>query len=251
MSPTVCLTVDFDAVASRQTGERSVDPAGYSRGLFGPQEGVPRLLSLFAEMNVPATWFINGHTVESFPDVSAEVASAGHAIGCHGWDHTSPADFPDEGTERADLTRAVEAIEDYLGTRPTGYRAPHWEFSPWTVGLLQEFDFAWDSSLMEREFTPYWLRRGDRTPTDGPFEFGLPTDIVEIPVSFQRDDWPAFGSGPGQGYVDEAAIFAMWQRQFDWLCTHESDGVYVLTVHPQIIGFSHRIAGLRGLIDHM
>jgi peptidoglycan/xylan/chitin deacetylase (PgdA/CDA1 family) len=251
VSPRVCLTVDFDAVASLQTGDADGDAAAYSRRLFGPRVGVPRLLDLFDRTGVTATWFVNGHTADSFPDACAAVREAGHSVQCHGWSHTSPASFESRAAERADLERAIESVTAVAGRRPEGYRAPHWEFSRHTVDLLRELDFEWDSSLMEREFQPYYVRREDSTPADGPYEDGPETDLVEVPVSFQRDDWPPFGSGPGQSYVDERAVFRMWRDQFDWMVDHEPGGAYVLTMHPQIVGVSHRLAGLERLIGQM
>ena len=44
------------------------------------------------------------------------------------------------------------------GVRPTGYRSPSWDNSPWTVELLLEQGFQYESSLMGKDFTPYWCR---------------------------------------------------------------------------------------------
>ena len=97
--------VDVDAVAGwlgSYGGEDS--PDDISRGLFAGEVGSPRLLKLFERFGVKTTWFIPGHTIESYPTSARAVAEAGHEIGNHGWTHRIPAtlgrDAPAIGTAR-------------------------------------------------------------------------------------------------------------------------------------------------------
>ncbi len=53
------------------------------------------------------------------------------------------------------------------------------------------------------------------------------------------------------GYTDEEVIFRKWRDQFDWMVENVDDGVYVLTLHPQVIGQAHRISRLEELFEHM
>jgi hypothetical protein len=53
------------------------------------------------------------------------------------------------------------------------------------------------------------------------------------------------------GYHAEDMIFQKWYDQFDWMHEHLDDGVFVLTLHPQVIGQSHRISRLEELYDYM
>jgi peptidoglycan/xylan/chitin deacetylase (PgdA/CDA1 family) len=247
---TVCLTVDFDGVSSwiHSFGEAD-SPTNLSRGLFGVDTGAPRLLDLFDEHDIETTWFVPGHTIESFPDAVESVWTAGHDIQHHGWSHTRPGTYPDEASERADIKRGIEAIESLTGRRPTGYRSPSWDFSENTLSLLEAFDFEWDSSQMGTEFYPYPLRKGWQAPPDAPFERGEASAIVEVPVSWQRDDFPAFAFNRQRGFADEPAVFDMWQSQFEWMYRNVDNGVYVLTMHPQIMGYSHRVELLDSLIE--
>src|SRR3954468_19212716 len=83
--------VDVDAVAGwlgSYAGEDS--PDDISRGLFAGEVGSPRLLKLFERHDMRTTWFIPGHSVETFPEQMKMVADAGHEIGVHGYSHENP-----------------------------------------------------------------------------------------------------------------------------------------------------------------
>jgi hypothetical protein len=80
--------VDVDAVAGwlgSYGGEDS--PDDISRGLFAGEVGSPRLLKLFGRLGIKTTWFIPGHSIETFPAEMKAVAEAGHEIGIHGYSH--------------------------------------------------------------------------------------------------------------------------------------------------------------------
>jgi peptidoglycan/xylan/chitin deacetylase (PgdA/CDA1 family) len=57
------------------------------RGMFAGEVGVPRLLKLFDKYEMKVTWFVPGHSIETFPDQLKMVAAAGHEIGLHGYSH--------------------------------------------------------------------------------------------------------------------------------------------------------------------
>ena len=248
--PTFCLTVDFDAVSLWLHWDDEHDtPVNRSRGRFGAEEGAPRLLDLLDDRDVPTTWFVPGHTIESFPEPCAAVLDAGHEVQHHGWSHTSPGDYESREAERADMVRGIEAVEALTGSRPTGYRSPSWEFSEHTVELLVELGFEWSSNTMARDFALYDLT-DDRAPVDGPYEVGDSVGITEVPVSWQRDDFPPLAFTGTRGFADEQAIFDHWRRQFDWMVDTVDGGVFVLTVHPQVVGRSARLAMLDDLLDY-
>lgn len=247
----VCLTFDFDAVSPwLHVDDGGNTPTNRSRGLFGAEVGTPRLLDLLDDHGVSTTWFTPGHTLDSFPDVAARIHEAGHAIQHHGWSHTPPGDYDSGEAERADIERGIESIERVTGRRPTGYRSPSWDFSANTPELLADLGFEWDSSGMAREYEPYWLRVDD-APADGPYDRGRKLDVVELPVSWHRDDWPALAHSPGKGFTDEAAVFRDWRERFDWMVGNVEEGVFVLTMHPQVIGQGHRVERLGAFVEYV
>src|ERR1700758_5877281 len=102
--------VDVDAVAGwlgSYGGEDS--PDDISRGLFAGEVGTPRLLKLFERMGIKTTWFIPGHSIETFPEQMAAVAAAGHEIGAHGYSHENPIRLSPQ-QERDILGKSIELI---------------------------------------------------------------------------------------------------------------------------------------------
>lgn len=153
--------VDVDAVAGwlgSYGGEDS--PDDISRGLFAGEVGAPRLLKLFERYNLKTTWFIPGHSIETFPEQMKAVVDAGHEVGVHGYSHENPIAMTRE-QERDVLDYNIELVTKLSGKRPTGYVAPWWEFSPVTNELLLERGIKYDHSLMHNDFHPYYVRVGD------------------------------------------------------------------------------------------
>ncbi len=86
---TVCLSFDFDALSGRLfRGESS--PTPLSRGEFGARAGIYRVLDLLKEHGIPATFFIPGHTIDTFPEQVKLVVDAGYEIAHHGYCHEVP-----------------------------------------------------------------------------------------------------------------------------------------------------------------
>ena len=248
----VCLSFDFDAMSVWLTTMRSRSLSTVSRGEFG-KVGTERLLDVLRRHQVLSSWFIPGHTIDTFPDLVKRIADSGHEIGHHGYCHENPASVaPDE--EQRILERGIACIRRVTGQTPIGYRSPAADLSPKSVSLLVEFGFLYDSSMMANDFTPYYCRVGDEMRTDGPYVFGKEVDLVEMPLDWSLDDWPYFGLHWPAHHVglrtpDEVA--KIWSADFDFLYQRMGEGVFILTMHPQVIGRGHRILMLEQLIDYM
>ncbi len=252
--PTVCLTFDFDAISLWIGPYGATSPSMISRGEFGVV-GVERILRLLEREKIPATFFVPGHTAETYPDTVRAIADAGHEVGHHGYLHENPVTLSPE-EERRVLERGMDALDRTLGRRPIGYRSPAWDNSPHTIELLLEYGFRYESSLMGHDFVPYWCRVGDVIQADGPYLFGQEVDLVEMPVSWVLDDFPHFeyvrlGNRLSPGLSAASKVEEIWCAEFDFMCRDVPDGVFTLTMHPQVIGRGHRMLMLERLIDHM
>ena len=115
---TVALTFDHDAISDAV--RRGDGPMLISRGEFGPRVGVPRILDLLERNSIPATFFVPGHTLATFPDSVAAIVAAGHELGCHGWAHEDLATLS-VTDERDVMTRSCEAIGRAAGQPPRGF----------------------------------------------------------------------------------------------------------------------------------
>jgi hypothetical protein len=119
--------------------------------------------------------------------------------------------------------------------------------------LLREYDFVWDSSLQGSDFLAYHVRAGDRLADDGSYECGEPTDLVEVPVSWQLDDFPAFEFvwDLNAGLRPPSQVLEIWQGDFDYMRRDVPDGVYSPCLHSQVIARGHRLLMLERLLDYM
>src|SRR5258708_36744436 len=100
--------VDVDAVAGWLGSYGCEDsPDDISRGLFAGEVGAPRLLKLFKKYNLKTTWFIPGHSIETFPEQTRMVVEDGHEIGIHGYSHENPIAMTEQ-QEEAVLVKCID-----------------------------------------------------------------------------------------------------------------------------------------------
>ena len=249
----VCLTFDLDN-ASASIARDMATPTMISRGDFG-MVGTERLLALLDKFEIAGTWFIPGHTIESYPASVRAVHEAGHEIGHHGWTHRPPAGLGREVEER-ELIRGNEAIRALTGVAARGYRSPSWNLSEHSVELLLKHGFVYDSSLMGHDYLSYQARAGDETPLEGPIQFGADTSLVEMPISWSLDDYPAFEfsrspTGILPGLMNADGVLANWFADFRYMAEHYDWGVITYTFHPHVIGRGHRMIMLETLIGRL
>jgi peptidoglycan/xylan/chitin deacetylase (PgdA/CDA1 family) len=247
---TVCLSFDFDAMSVWLAYDRPT-PAMLARGEFGARVGVPRILELLRSHGLDATFFVPGHTVESFPAETASILEAGHEVGHHSYTHVDPSEqSADE--ERADMERAWATLAG-IGVTPLGFRSPSADMSDATLELIEEHGFLYDSSLMADDYRPFRPRIGDRVARGVPLERGREARFWELPISFELDDWVHFQfnfSPYRRGGSTPADVLEIWQAEFDWMDANVDGGVLTFTLHPQVIGRGSRIAMLDALIRH-
>ena len=246
-----CLTFDFDAVSGYiAQGQRS--PTPISRGEFG-LVGAERILALLQRHGIPATWFIPGHTIETYPAMSVRIAEAGHEIGHHGWTHMTPVTMSRD-EEEAGLQRGTDAIVKLCGRKPRGYRSPAWDLSENTIELLVARGFLYESSMMGNDYTPYFARTGDVIELEEPMVLGPETSLVEMPISWTLDDYPHFEYVRNKQYsmpglMPAGGVLQNWVDDFDYMTRTMEWGVLTYTCHPFVIGRGHRMLMLERLID--
>ena len=250
---TVCLTFDFDAVSLWIGTMRQVSATPLSRGEFGALVGLPRILRLLDEKDVRATFFVPAHTAAAFPAETRRIRDAGHEIALHGYCHETPVGLSREEEGRL-LDRAVEKLRGVLGRdfSPKGYRSPAWDLTADSISLLEERGLLYDSSMMADDYRPYRARTGYSAGEDG-YDAGTQSRVIEIPVAWELDDFPHFmflNKPLYLGLRTPGEVFELWKDEFDF-CHSLGDGVFTLTMHPQVIGRGPRIAMLSRLIDHM
>jgi len=253
MQPTVCLSFDFDAISVWLARDMN-SPTPVSRGEFGVV-GAARVLDLLERLDLPSTWFIPGHTIRSYPEMCQRIVQAGHEIGNHGWTHVPPNNMSRE-QELAGLLRANEDIHQLTGEYPRGYRSPSWDLSPNTVDLLIEHGFDYDSSMMGHDYLPYRIRQGDVFELEEPAQFGTPSRLLELPISWSLDDYPHFefvraGHSILPGLANANGVLENWIEDFLYLKESVGSGVITYTLHPFVIGRGHRMRMLERLLRRL
>ena len=246
---TVCLSFDFDAMSLWiASGAGATD---VSRGEFGAV-AVPRILDLLRESDIPATFFVPGHTALAYPRLVEAIAADGHELAPHGWVHESPRDLPREA-ERALLEKNLAILARFAGAQPRGHRASSDEFTPHTVEILSEFGIEYDASCSGSDFSPYYLRIGDEWSRTDAYRFGRVSTVLAIPFAWTLDDFPLFEFWPGWGHrlASPGEVEELWREEFDHAYAHADGHVFDLCMHPQCIGRWPRLAMLERLIGYM
>jgi peptidoglycan/xylan/chitin deacetylase (PgdA/CDA1 family) len=233
----VALTFDVDGEAPWLS-----EGPGYARrltmlsqGRFGPARGLGRVLALLAELDVPATFYVPGHTADQHPGAVEAILAGGHEVAHHGYLHRG-TDGLDAAGQRAELEEGLTALGK-LGVRPGGYRSPGWELTPETLDLLGELGFRYDSSLMADD-RPYWVTSGT-----GP--------LLELPGHWSLCDWPYFGwtSYHGGLLADPAAVERIWLAEFE--SARQDRRAVTYTMHPEAIGRGYLARMLDSVITQM
>ncbi|KAJ6481500.1 polysaccharide deacetylase [Mycena vitilis] len=253
--------VDVDAVAGwlgSYGGEDST--SDISRGIFAGTVGTRRLLKLFDKYNIKATWFIPGHSLETFPEESALIRDAGHEIGLHGYAHENPTAMTLE-QQRAVLDKTYRMLTEFCGKPPRGSVAPWWETSREGTELLLSYGIDYDHSMSHHDCQMYWLRTGDAwTKIDysqkaETWMKPLSTGIVEIPASWYLDDLPPMmfiKSAPNShGWVNPRDVEAIWMDHFDYFYREYDEFVFPMTIHPDVSGHPHALLMQERIIEHI
>jgi peptidoglycan/xylan/chitin deacetylase (PgdA/CDA1 family) len=189
---------------------------------------------------IAASFFVPAVSAMLHQDSMKAIAQPGrHEVGLHGWIHERNSQL-DATPERDLLTRAAMALEAAPGRRPVGMRTPSWDYSPSTIQIAKDLGLIYDSSLMADD-RPYEVMAA-----------GQPTGIIELPVEWILDDFPYFWMDRGSTVrptMTPDEVFSIWKAEFDG--AYEERGLFILTMHPHIIGHRARIAMLDRLVTYM
>ena len=233
----VALSFDVDN-ATTALSQGNLGPEILSRGEYGAVDGLPRVLQLLDKHNISASFFVPAVAAALHPQVIENIlARRRHEIGVHGWIHEQLQVLNNEAEEQRLLTQSIEYLTKAIGKRPVGYRAPSWAFSSYTMKQVKQAGFLYDSSQMA---------------SDDPYELllnGQPTGIVELPIEWILDDNQYFAGQANGSLPVPDVVLQVFQSEFD--LAFQEGGLYILTMHPHVIGHRSRIVMLDRLITYM
>ena len=228
----IVLSCEYEVIRDvPRLGDGSRDLRGIGLHEFEARVGIGRSLDILERAGVSGTFFVNGSTVEMFPDSVRDIHRRGHEIAAHG--HVAEDLWKlSEDEERALIRNARSSIADLTGALPAGWLSPRARQSEHTMQLLAEQEFFWNTDMFDSEL-PYVVEIGGRK-------------LLEIPRSFSADDIMMPHENP-------RAMFHAWKDEFDFLYAEaeRAPRLLVLTWHPYITGRPSRAKALQDVILHI
>lgn len=241
----VMVTFDFDAEYLRISRARSkgkeIGFTDFSRGQYGPHTGLARCLDMLETFDVKATFFVPGIVVEQYREQVEEIHRRGHELAYHGYFHESVRGISRE-EEEANMEKAEALLALVTGRRPAGHRGPESIIHPFTPELLAERGYLYSSSMKDCDYAYLWEKDGRVLP------------LVELPGDVTMDDFTyyyfTFSDPAVRSMYTNREVYGNWKAEFDGLA-EEGDKIFVLKLHPQMIGRASRIAMVGELIAYM
>jgi polysaccharide deacetylase family protein (PEP-CTERM system associated) len=189
------MTVDVEDYFQVSAFDRQISREDWNSIPSRIASNVERILELFEQENVRATFFTLGWVSEKFPKIVRAIAAAGHEIASHGHEHSRVQTFSHKQFRR-DVEGTRRRLEDVSGTAVVGYRAPSFSIGQetlWAYDVLREAGYSYSSSVFPIQHDHYGLPNAPRFP------FRTSADgLLEVPMStvaFLGRNWPCSGGG--------------------------------------------------------
>jgi polysaccharide deacetylase family protein (PEP-CTERM system associated) len=184
------MTVDVEDYFHVAALAESIDRSRWEEMEYRAEANTRRLLDLFEQNGVHATFFVLGWVARRSPELIREIHRRGHEVASHGMSHKlvynqTPEEFSRETYE------AKALLEDIIGVPVLGYRASTYSITArclWALDILREAGFAYDSSIFPIRHDLYGIPDAPVAPS----RIGTPKgeSIVEFPMSTA----PMFGA---------------------------------------------------------
>ncbi len=163
---TNAMTVDVEDYYQVQAMAGTVSRADWDRLPSRVARNTERVLDLFAERGVKATFFTLGWVAERHPALIRRIVGEGHELASHGWAHfRADSQSPDEF--RADIRRTKALLEQIGGVPVKGYRAASFSIgakNPWAFPVLAEEGYSYSSSVYPVRHDIYGMPDAPRFP---------------------------------------------------------------------------------------
>ncbi len=222
------LTIDVEDYFQVAALAEAVRYDDWSSMEYRVEANTDRILGLFDQAGVTATFFTLGWVAERSPQLVKRIAQAGHEVASHGYSHQLIYNqTPDVFAEETRRSKGI--LEDILGTSVTGYRAASYSItnqSRWALDILAEQGFTWDSSIFPVRHDRYGMPGTPRWPhrltTDKGYE------LAEFPLSTLK--LPGYTLPiAGGGYF---RLFPYWFSRYGLGSINRQGRPFVFYLHP-------------------
>lgn len=187
-----------------------------------------RILDIFGDMDVRATFFVLGWVAERYPGLVRRIAASGHELASHGYAHRLVYDLT-PSMFRDDIRRSKNVMEQAAGVAVRGYRAPSYSVTPrslWALDILIEEGFTYDASIFPIHHDRYGIPLSPRHPYRIPRDGG---EILEAPASTVR--WGPFNFPVAGGGYFRILPYA-WTRWGISRINHQEHRAAIFYIHP-------------------
>jgi len=233
------MTVDVEDYFQVQALSERIPRTSWDEIPRRVEANIDRLLQLFADNSVSATFFTLGWIAERHPEMMRRIAADNHELASHGYDHTrvdrlTPAKF------REDVRGAKGIIEEITGCSVQGYRAPTFSIgskTPWAYEILEEEGYSYSSSVYPIRHDLYGALDAPRHP------FHPDSSMIwEFPLTTRRI-WGQNIPCAGGGYF---RLLPYWTSLRNLRHINAADEPCIFYMHPwEIDAQQPRVAGLR------
>ena len=175
------LSVDVEDYFQVSAFEPYVRREDWERIPSRVEANLDRILALFDEAGVRATFFTLGWIAEHHPDMVRRILDQGHELASHGWSHVRVTG-QDRAAFRADVTRTKALLEDLSGRPVLGYRAASYSIGAanlWALEVLAETGHRYSSSIFPIRHDLYGMPEAPRFP----FRPDNAPGLLEIPLT--------------------------------------------------------------------
>src|SRR5580693_10101449 len=207
-----------------------------SYGGYEARVGTPKLLELLDQLDLKATFFVTGWSVDAHPAMAEAILKEGHEIGHHGFHHLLPD--PGDPFIQDELERGFSTLKRRLGLVPVGYRAPFGESCEELRASLKQHGMLYSSSWRD-DVRPYRQVLADGS-----------AGVIELPVTSSYDDWMHGLSArfSPRTILPREHVLSMWKDELDEV--REWGAMVTTVLHPQVSGRPMRFRLLREFLNY-
>ena len=174
------LTIDVEDYFQVAAFEKKIQPDDWPQYESRVNNNTRNILDILDKQQTKATFFIVGWIAEKHPEIVREISKRGHEVGCHSYKHQRITTLSKDAF-REDTKRSKDILENIIGRKVLGYRAPSYTITKntlWALDILAELGFEYDSSIFPIYHDTYGIPDAPR------FSYkhdGL--DLTEYPIS--------------------------------------------------------------------
>ena len=214
--------------------DMETDVGSFSPYYEGVSKGTPKLLKMFGENNIEATFFFTGEAAQRNQKVLEEIKKAGHEIGAHSLYHETVGDeiFDNFGTKAVlpeelplRIKKCTEIIENIAGERPVSFRSPRLWGSTALVKVLEDLGYVVDASypmyFYREQFFPYhpskkdWLKKGSMKILEIPNFADMLMKSDDPGLERDRDPWWQYRLNNADEHMKYINNFLKFTEDFD------------------------------------